>query len=147
MTLIEYAQIAAPIIFVVVGFAGAGWFKIQKETNALLREQNIELKEKNAKLESEKLQFIKDLASMQGQIDVLKSIPLVNIDTTLKNIEKFNRNLAETNKAILLTLRGSAETAAEAQADGGLLVKTKADNPLVVETKEHNPLDVKEVDQ
>lgn len=43
---------------------------------------------------------------------------------------------AKSNKEILDTLQGSAALAKEAQADGGLLVKTKSDNPLDVKPVE-----------
>jgi len=49
------------------------------------------------------------LSSMQGQIDVLKSIPLVNIDATLKSIADFNQTLSKTNAKILERLELSAK--------------------------------------
>lgn len=113
MTFIEYAQIAAPIIFVIAGVAFFGWFNIVKETNKLLREQNDELRKTNEELTKDKIQIVKEMAAMQGQIDVLKSIPLVNIDTTLKEIASFNKSLAQSNKEILNQLKNTAKIAAE----------------------------------
>jgi hypothetical protein len=52
-------------------------------------------------LEEQHLEDSKALSSMSGQIDVLKSIPLVNIDTTLKEIAKFNKSIADVNSKIL----------------------------------------------
>jgi fructose-1,6-bisphosphatase/sedoheptulose 1,7-bisphosphatase-like protein len=98
---ITYSQIAAPLVFTIVGIAGFGWFKILKGTNELLKEQNAELKEVNRELLFEKEQRTKEMGIMHGQIDVLKSIPLVNIDSTLQR-------LAETNGQILKTLQHSA---------------------------------------
>ena len=48
------------------------------------------------------------IAQLQGQIDVLKEVPLVNIDTTLKEISKFNQGLMEINKKILDRLESDA---------------------------------------
>lgn len=50
----------------------------------------------------------KQIASMQGQIKVLQSIPLVNIDSTLKEISNFNKNLYEINSKILERLDNDA---------------------------------------
>ena len=50
----------------------------------------------------------KQIASLQGQINILKSIPLVNIDTTLKEISNFNKNLYEINSKILERLNNDA---------------------------------------
>lgn len=41
------------------------------------------------------------IAQLQGQLDILKSIPLVNIDVTLKEISTFNQKLFEINTKIL----------------------------------------------
>jgi hypothetical protein len=105
-------------VFVVVGGIGfSGWLRILKETNKLLKEQNVELKSENDGWKSKHEENIKALASMQGQIDVLKSIPLVNIDTTLKEIAKFNKNLMMQNNKILESLQASADSVAKAAKD------------------------------
>lgn len=103
----------ATIVFVVIGGMSFGWFRILKETNKLLKEQNNELKIANAELLLKHNEGIATLASMQGQIDVLKSIPLVNIDITLKEIAKFNKLQSESNAKILATLEASAATLAK----------------------------------
>jgi len=59
-------------------------------------------------LEEQHVDDVKALSSMAGQIDVLKSIPLVNIDTTLQNIAKFNKSIMEVNSKILDRLETSA---------------------------------------
>lgn len=106
--IITYAQIAAPIIFTLAGMAFFGWFKILKETNNLLRTQNEELKEANKDLQSKHDDSIRQLSSLQGQIDILKSIPLGGIDGSLKAILKFQESAAVSNEAILRNLEYSA---------------------------------------
>jgi hypothetical protein len=59
-------------------------------------------------LEEQHVDDVKALSGMAGQIDVLKSIPLVNIDTTLQNIAKFNKSIMEVNTKILDRLEVSA---------------------------------------
>lgn len=123
MNSLDFAIPALGVILVIIGIGFFGWLKILKETNKLLKEQNAELKTAHASLSAKYDESIKQNASMQGQIDVLKSIPLVNIDSTLKQISDFNKQtaeavgtLAETNKhildngqQILSTLEKSAE--------------------------------------
>ncbi len=111
------------IITVLLGGAFFGWFKIVKETNNLLREQNAELKIANKDLEGKHRESLAQLASMQGQIDILKSIPLVNIDTTLKQIADINQQLAISNKEILSTLKQSATILAHNTAKASAAVK------------------------
>jgi hypothetical protein len=48
------------------------------------------------------------ISQLQGQIDVLKEVPLVNIDITLKEISKFNKGLMEINTKILNRLESDA---------------------------------------
>ena len=89
----NYIAPISTLVFIVFGVFGYGWFRILKETNVLLKEQNEELKAANKDLTEKRLEDIGKLASMQGQIDVLKSIPLVNIDSTFKQIAEFNIQL------------------------------------------------------
>lgn len=127
----QYAGIA--VALVTVGILGKrwGWFQLISGTNKLLREQNQELRNQNAFLKDEVRQItrknemdtkewkavhetnMKQLSEMKGQIDVLKSIPLVNIDTTLKQIAEFNQSLATSNEQVLKLLREKAEIDAE----------------------------------
>jgi len=101
MDIPAWISLIVTAILAIVGIAGFGWVKILKETNSLLKDQNDELRIANKELQAQHGENSKALASLQGQIDVLKSIPLVNIDTTLKQLAKFNENLAITNKKIL----------------------------------------------
>ena len=116
------APVSAAVLFG-VGVFGSGWLRIIKETNALLREQNNELKIANKELLTKHNENLAQLASLQGQIDVLKSIPLVNIDSTLKEISKFNKTLAESNQQILNSLERSAAVLAENTKNAATAVK------------------------
>ena len=59
------------------------------------------------------MNFASEIGKQAGQIEVLKSIPLVNIDTTLQEIAKFNKVLADSNTLILERLNATADIAAE----------------------------------
>lgn len=112
----SFQDFVAPTSLVVVvlgGIFGGGWLKIIKETNVLLKEQNEELKVANKDLTEKHDQALKQLAQLQGQVDVLKSVPLTNIDTTLKSIAEFNKSLADSNNKILHRLEKSAVVLAE----------------------------------
>jgi len=120
MNLASYITLISPLLIVIIGTAFFGWNKIQKETNRLLREQNVELKDTVKELTAERLVNVGKLASLQGQIDVLKSIPLSSIDTTLKE-------MSNTNSKILETLQSSA-TALVKDTKAAAQVKTDLDN-------------------
>ena len=107
MTIITFAQIAAPIIFAVLGVFFFGWLKILKETNALLRAQNEELKADNKEWQQKHIENEKAISNLQGQIDIIKNIPLQSIDQTLKDIKA---NLLESS----LTLTQDTASAARA---------------------------------
>ena len=77
------------IILVLIGAGVAGWFKILKETNCLLKEQNSELRCQYEEFRAKYLETARQVASLQGQIDILKSIPLQSISRTLEEIAKF----------------------------------------------------------
>ena len=108
MNITDYLIPLSGVATIAIGVGAAGWYKILKETNALLKEQNAELKAANKDLWDKQVESQKLMASLQGQIDILKSIPLVNIDTTLKQISTFNKSLADSNNKILGTLEKSA---------------------------------------
>jgi predicted nuclease with TOPRIM domain len=108
MNITDYLIPLSGVATIAIGVGAAGWYKILKETNALLKEQNAELKIANAELTEKHEENLAQLNSMQGQLDVLKSIPLVNIDTTLKQISTLNQSLAKSNSKILETLESSA---------------------------------------
>jgi len=96
------------VIVVIVGVSFFSWFKILKETNALLKEQNTELKVANKELLAKHNDNLMQLSSLQAQIDTIKSIPLANIDKTLREIIKFNKTQSATNRKILQSLDSSA---------------------------------------
>lgn len=74
----------------------------------------------------------KSISNLEGQLATYKEIPLKSIAASLEQLPK----LVESNQEILDTLKGSAVTAEKAQANGGLLVKTKEENPLDVKVRE-----------
>lgn len=51
-----------------------------------------------------------NIAMLQGQVDVLKTIPLKDISESLKMITNQNRQIAETQKATVELLRPIAES-------------------------------------
>ena len=104
----------------------------QKELIDVLTASKAEQKSQISELTAQHIEAMKAISNLQGQIDVLKSIPLVNIDTTLKEIVKFNKVLTESNAKILSTLQTSATTLSNEKHDGGLLVKTIETQPLDV---------------
>ena len=65
------------------------------------------------KCDMDRMNFASEIGKQAGQIEVLKSIPLVNIDTTLQEIAKFNKVLADSNTLILERLNATADIAAE----------------------------------
>lgn len=96
----------------------------QNELIVVLTQSKNEQKEQIGVLQGQHAEAMKAIANMQGQIDILKNIPLVNIDTTLKAIATFNENLAasnaqivDTNNKILESLTSSASTLAKNTAD------------------------------
>jgi len=111
MQIHDYFEIVGMLVITIVGGLGFGWFRILKETNGLLKEQNSELRDENTELKEHRVRNIGTLAKMQGQIDELKNIPLVNIDVTLKNLAKFNEAISITNERILKQLQMTADIA------------------------------------
>jgi hypothetical protein len=73
-------------VVIIVGQLAQSWFKIQNQTNALLKEQNNELREANKDLQCKNETYLQQLSGLQGQVDMLKSIPLVSIDDSLKKL-------------------------------------------------------------
>ena len=124
MNLASYITLISPLLIVIIGTAFFGWNKIQKETNRLLREQNVELKDTVKELTAERLVNVGKLASLQGQIDVLKSIPLSSIDTTLKEMSNTNSKILETLQSSATALVKDTKAAAKAVEQ----VKTDLDN-------------------
>lgn len=95
----------------------------QNELINVLTQGKAEQKEQITTLQSQHAEAMRAIANMQGQIDVLKNIPLVNIDSTLKEIAKFNRNLSDSNTKILASLTDSADTLAKNTADVAVAVE------------------------
>ena len=90
----EYIGAIGGGFVIIVGVFARSWFKIQNQTNVLLKEQNVELREANKDLQCKNDTYLQQLSSLAGQVDMLKSIPLVNIDLTLKKLTDFNATLS-----------------------------------------------------
>jgi len=73
------------------------------------------------------VQHGKDIAAVQAELNLVRSIPLAETAKSLKNIKKTNRN-------ILTTLKKSAVILSAEKHGSGLLVKT-AEKELLVKTK------------
>ena len=72
-------EIAAAFGILVVGGFGFGWFRILKETNKLLREQNDDLKSINKSMEKKHQDNVARINKLEGQQEVLMNIPLRQI--------------------------------------------------------------------
>lgn len=119
--------------FLIIGVIGkkAGWFKIISGTNALLREQNQELRNQNAFLkgqlesldkqhEQDKKEWgirhqesLTEISKLQGRVETLTAVPLRNIDKALDALVKVSTDNAQSNKLILDELRTKAQIDAE----------------------------------
>ena len=106
--------IAAPMLLtlgiVLYGIRAFGWLKTLKVTNALLEEQNTALRCGNTDLKAhvdtitaqaaaDNIKRDLRICSLEGQVDLLKTVPLQEISITMKEI--------------LLQLRESENTLAE----------------------------------
>jgi len=110
----DIANFIIGIVIIVVAFIYA-WTQIKlgrnKSEKDIIGDYASELNIVKCSLERiEKENKIKDqqIASLQGQVNVLKEVPLVNIDTTLKEISKFNQSLMAINTKILDRLNSDA---------------------------------------
>lgn len=120
----DYIEAVIAIVFIGVGGLSMGWFKILKETNNLLKEQNQELKADNKEWQLKHSANEKAIANLQGQLNVLKDVPLQRIDSSLASI-------SDTNLQILATLKSSAvtlvhDTKAAAHETTGVAQKLRA---------------------
>lgn len=120
MNLLTYAEIAGIVLFVVFGVFGAGWYKIVNETNKLLKEQNEELRSQNEALKQDNKDWIakhvaneKAIATLEGKIETLTSIPIREINKSLKELNESNRQSAENTRKTLEVLQKSALIAEE----------------------------------
>lgn len=124
MTLTETLQILGVVLAVGAGAAiliGNIFYVLRSQTGKIQKEQLHQLKEEIATCEAKHQDSQKDIHRLQGQIDVLKDIPLKDINRDIANISK-------TNKQILDTLKTSA-TALKADT------KEEVDNRKVVARK------------
>lgn len=104
MTLAETLQILGVVLAVGAGAAiliGNVFYVLRSQTGKIQKEQLIQLKAEIATCEAKHQDSRKDIHRLQGQIDVLKDIPLKDINRDIANISK-------TNKQILDTLKTSA---------------------------------------
>lgn len=104
MTLTETLQILGVVLAVGAGAAiliGNIFYVLRSQTGKIQKEQLIQLKAEIATCEAKHQDSQKDIHRLQGQIDVLKDIPLKDINRDIANISK-------TNKQILDTLKTSA---------------------------------------
>lgn len=128
MDLNTYLNVISIVSVAVVGFYAVR-SKVKNENLKDLQDR-VDILEKERELSRlQHLENQKAIAHLEGQLATYKEIPLKSIANSLEK-------LTESNTAILETLKGSAVVAREAQAEGGLLVKTKESNPLDVKPVE-----------
>ena len=108
MNLTYYIPIVSAVVLSIIGVFFYGWIQILKQTNTLLKDQNTELKSSHADMTQKINEYTTQLSSLQGQIDVLKSIPLTSIDSTLKELTKITEGLTRSNNLILQSITSSA---------------------------------------
>ncbi len=101
MTWREVIEAALAFVFIAVGGLAFGWFRILKETNTLLKEQNEELKADNKQWQEKHSDNVAAIAKLQGQIDTLKNVPLKQINNSINEIAKTNKAIVETQKQIV----------------------------------------------
>ena len=120
MNIFQYIEIAGLVLFVVCGVFGAGWYKIVNETNKLLKEQNEELRTQNEALKKDNKEWIqkhvaneKAIATLEGKIETLTSVPIREINKSLKELNESNKAAAENTRKTLEVLQKSALIAEE----------------------------------
>ena len=129
-----------------VGIVGkrAGWFKLVSGTNALLREQNTQLRNTNELLREQietmrenhtkelkdwqvkHTENVREIGKLQGKIETLSTVPVQSIDKSLKEIAELTRQNAEANRAVLEQLRSSAKIAEDSAS--ATIVKTSIES-------------------
>lgn len=103
MTLAETLQILGVVLAVGAGAAiliGNVFYVLRSQTGKIQKEEIAILREEIAMCESKHQESQKDIHRLQGQIDVLKDIPLKDINKDIGSIKK-------TNEKILKTLQDS----------------------------------------
>ncbi len=106
MTTAEILQILGITLAVGAGLSiliGNVFYVLRSQSGKIQKEQFLQLKEDFATCESKHQDSQKDIHRLQGQIDILRNIPLKEIDKGIKGI-------GATNKQILETLKNSAAT-------------------------------------
>ena len=93
MNWLQIIEAVGLVVFIGVGIFAGGWFKILKETNQLLKDQNSELKADNKQWQGKHEENVKAISKMQGQIDVLQNIPLGDIKTHMIRQTEINEKL------------------------------------------------------
>lgn len=99
----EIFQISGIVIAVCVGISvliGNVYYVIRSKNSKIQKEEIAILREEIAMCESKHQESQKDIHRLQGQIDVLKDIPLKDINQDIGSIKK-------TNEKILKTLQDS----------------------------------------
>lgn len=86
-------EVVGLIIFVAFGVLGMGWLRILKETNTLLKEQNVELKADNKMWQGKHEENVKSIAKLQGEVDGIKNVPLTEISIHMKKQTEINERL------------------------------------------------------
>lgn len=89
----ELIEAGLTFVFIIVGGLSFGWFRILKETNQLLKDQNAELKLDNKEWQQKHAENEKAIAKLQGQIDSIKDIPLRQINNHMEQQTQINKQI------------------------------------------------------
>lgn len=116
----EIFQISGIVIAVCVGISvliGNVYYVIRSKNSKIQKEEILQLQIDNEACNTRTAELQKDVHKLQGQIDVLKDIPL-------KVINKDITSIKQSNKQILKTLRASAVTLEKDTKDAKTAVRT-----------------------
>ena len=112
MTLTETLQILGTVLAVGAGAAiliGNIFYVLRSQTGKIQKEQLHQLKEEIATCEAKHQDSQKDIHRLQGQIDVLKDIPLKDINRDIANISKTNKQILDTLKTSATALKADTK--------------------------------------
>lgn len=112
MTLTELLQILGTVLAVGAGAAiliGNIFYVLRSQTGKIQKEQLHQLKEEIATCEAKHQNSQKDIHRLQGQIDVLKDIPLKDINRDIANISKTNKQILDTLKTSATALKADTK--------------------------------------
>jgi septal ring factor EnvC (AmiA/AmiB activator) len=112
-TYLNYASIIFSVVLGLTGILLFGWMKLLKGTNKLLIDQNLELRALVVDMQGKIDVSAEKICSMQGQIDILKNVPLGNIDKSLACLLSEMKKSTVQNAQTLKLMQGSAKTLAE----------------------------------